>query len=631
MSTELDRIIARLSKSLLKWQALKDEISRDLLLSGIPGADTYTRNTKIALQDITLILQQAYRQGQISKSLYAIEKVSENADNLLPPGSGLNEVRSLFQEIIELRKSDPRYQGRITGHVAILKKRTAKPEIKPAESVAGLDARLVEWGIPFVNRRDEITAIIASKAPTYYILDGPAGFGKSRVLEALKHEFSDRSYVCGYAKANANSVLTDIIRSLLKDINPDLPVKSVDEVLSTEEPRIMAELFCQLLRNYYFSSNANTLLSSDGQTEYNGVVLLFDDINLLLDKSTQNIKAKMLLQEFVPAVQESLNSREEFARGDKRFRVITAGRYIASQNDIRPSSSVAVTILGPFTFEFVHQTVKNMLAAKKATDETIQQLAAHLLYLTGGHPDCLIKTIDLYKQQDAGRPDIFIRSNAGAIWDIVHKEIELVRGGIPDHLKDIFMRMSVFRVFNTRMLKMLLEGSEIIYEKDATSLGDELTSTYLYMRERRTIRDAITRRLLVLELRHTQTDRFPELCRAAYDLYLQSMSDKESSIWAKECIYQFIQQQPDLSSDPKKREQVEKELYEKILKDVLSVYTKDQEDPIVEIDTLLKEFEEDKDFQFSLNYCFRDRLYSEEPYYRLVGYINNWKSEAVNG
>jgi hypothetical protein len=243
----------------------------------------------------------------------------------------------------------------------------------------------------------------------------------------------------------------------------------------------------------------------------------------------------------------------------------------------------------------------------------------------------LIKAINLYKQQDAGHPDIFIRSNSQAIWDIVHKEIDQVRQGIPEHLRDIFMRLSVFRVFNTRILKTMLEANEVVYYKDATSLSDELTSTYLYVRERRTIRDAITRRLLVLELRHTKTDQFPQLCQTAYDLYLQSMSDKESSIWAKECIYQFIQWQPDLSSDQKKREKIEKILYETVLKSVLATYTKDQEDPIEEVNTLLKEFEEDKDFIFSLNYCFRDKLYNEEPYYRLVKYINEWKSEAGNG
>jgi hypothetical protein len=170
--------------------------------------------------------------------------------------------------------------------------------------------------IPFTNRQDEMELILYSLAPAYYLLDAPAGYGKTELLKELERRFGERGWVVAYVSVEEKDTLSGLVTALAKRL--DLDANSI----LAQSVRLPPGLCL---------SGALKLQREDDITK-KGLVLLID-----LEKRPSLPIVKELLGGFIPNVQENLCTLEFFASKHNRFRVILAGRHLAARQEVKES------------------------------------------------------------------------------------------------------------------------------------------------------------------------------------------------------------------------------------------------------------------------------------------------------
>jgi hypothetical protein len=223
-------------------------------------------------------------------------------------------------------------------------------------------------------------------------------------------------------------------------------------------------------------------------------------------------------------------------------------------------------------------------------------------------------------------PQMFLDLFSDDIWDnIVSQKDDDIFKGIPEHLLTVFNRLSVFRFFNTKMLTQLIKKDIIKYKGDAPDLEDELTATYLYNREKRLLRDAVTRRLLVLRLRHnTEAQQFAKFCQEAYSMHLEFLKDErlqDRELWAIECLYQALQQHINSIKEREQRSKLKTPFFDEIVPVVVKSFVMEQEEEEQELEALVYEVDRDWELRFTVNYYLRDESYTEKPFAELKNKI----------
>ncbi|HEY7414285.1 MAG TPA: trypsin-like peptidase domain-containing protein, partial [Ktedonobacteraceae bacterium] len=71
--------------------------------------------------------------------------------------------------------------------------------------------------VPFTNRQDEIKLITSSLAPAYYLLDAPAGYGKSKLLQELQKRLYEQKWFSVYLvldSPNLNKLAEAVVEKL---------------------------------------------------------------------------------------------------------------------------------------------------------------------------------------------------------------------------------------------------------------------------------------------------------------------------------------------------------------------------------------------------------------------------------
>jgi len=388
--------------------------------------------------------------------------------------------------------------------------------------------------------------------------------------------------------------------------------------------------FGQELLKRYFPETSDS-------PKYKGVILLIDDVGPQFPEVTRRI-----LEVVIPAIDETLRMNHHLNKSNT-FRVILAGRYLAHFN-----ASLIPTLpwqlnpipLGPFDYKVVWKTAQKVLKG-----ELIEQTSAHILHLTGGHPDCLGKVLKFCVNNPA-EPETFTQLYSEQIWEeIVSKQVREIRDSIPVELRDICDRLSVFRVFNTEIIKKLMKAKAFQYAKDEYGLKEDLGETYLYdTSQERYVGDAIVRRMLVLHLRHNDSvSNFVSFCAEAYTM-CQSLLEKRNGIqdrnmWALECMYQALQKNVDLIKTLEKRLELRKAFFEITVPDVLesfvlgskrrkkSTVAIDSREVTQELKSLIHSMNQDWDFRFTVNYFLRGKSYDDKDklFTKLLDIVGSWK------
>ncbi len=458
--------------------------------------------------------------------------------------------------------------------------------------------------VPFTNREDELNDILSSIAPAYYLLDAPAGYGKSTLLGELRKQFTERNW-----------------RSVYQVLDSSLELDKLAEIVA--DKLSISSLLSSPINDQSAGNRLGSALRENWEKSQDkakeGFVLLID-----LDKAFDNSELLVrLLKEFVPDIQESLMSIQPFDHDDNRFRVIIAGRYIFNRlsiqiSDIIPSS---LRYLTPFKYNVIQNSAYRYL--KNYNFKQTQQIAGHLLYLTGGHPGCMAQVLQQYKESGM-KPQNFLEKYREKIWDdIVRPVFACIDAEFPTTLGiGTFMRNNVLRYMDWNTMRKLADMLKIPeqwvdIEYNVYHLSDMLTGAALLNKNKETnlYHDDITHRLVCLGLRHDHKDEFLQLCQMAQTICEESLREPlnpNPHKWAIEYLFQFLQQHAFHISNAEQRRALRKILITEELTKVLRLLN----DGRIEEEqrrNFLDSIENDWEFMFTVNYFLRDADYNDDP------------------
>ncbi|MCP4112465.1 MAG: hypothetical protein GY749_44220 [Desulfobacteraceae bacterium] len=152
----------------------------------------------------------------------------------------------------------------------------------------------------------------------------------------------------------------------------------------------------------------------------------------------------------------------------------------------------------------------------------------------------------------------------------------------------------------------------------------KLTATYLFERKGYLVRDDITRRLLVIQLRDSDPGQFSEHCQEARKIcanLIQNSKVRNPERWTIEHLFQSLQKDAAIIQYPEQREKLRETFLDKNVSEALQLFT-DRDDILVERlqeerDSLMRMMDEDWEFCFTVNYYLREDEYNEQPYNKL--------------
>jgi hypothetical protein len=497
-----------------------------------------------------------------------------------------SEVKRLEQELADLEGQLP----------------LTPPENPPPSPAAPL---------PFTNRQDEISRILSPYAPAYYIIDAPTGYGKTKLLLELERRFQADWWKCAYISVAETDTLESVIaelRTRLGAASPTMP-EGVPQGLQL----------------------GLSLASQWTENPKNGVVWLID-----LEKKPSLPLVQQIFTELIPAVDVCLRSLEFFRNKHNRFRVILAGRYIAMRPEVRKGDTPKTVLqLSPFDYEVVCDAVRDYL--KGRASGVAEQLAAHIFFMTGGHPDCVTQVIQRYSQVVGYAPDTFVSLLGDQIWKEIVRPVALdLRDGLADSTKELYKvvgRLCVFRYVDYEILRHMKDEWKDIAIESEYDLADELTATYLLDWKDRVLRDDLARRILSIAAQREDPLDFARLSRQAQELCADRMRDPNTprpEIWFIEFLYQELQQRAhQLSqSHAQQRQGMLYEFLNARLPQALTILLEERQVPSrsfhIEQSALAQALDKDWEFRFNLNYHLRGEQFNQDPYTALLNGIDNW-------
>jgi Trypsin-like peptidase domain len=479
-----------------------------------------------------------------------------------------------------------------------------------AISIEALDRVWPEQAhVQFTNREDELTLILSSSAPAYYLLDGPAGYGKSTLLRQLEKEFSSRKWRCAYLVLNSALDLEDLAEAIAEKF-------SISGMLSNSRTDESAGL------------HLGSALRRNWDNSQEGIVLLFD-----LDKGfSHSDLLEKLLKEFIPEIEESLKNIPPFVSGDNRFRVVIAGRYLFSfynQLSVQILPLVpSLRYLTPFKYDVIQNSTR--LYLKSYPFPLANQIAGHILYLTGGHPGCMAKVLQLFEER-GGSPETIMGRQKDRIWnEIVGPVVSNIEAGFPTPFGvHKLMKNNVLRYMDYAALREvvnLLEISEVqqANDFDEIDLSDTLTGAALLNWNEYLLHDDITRRLISIGLRTRKGDEFVELCRKAQKICEERLLDETTpnpDKWAIEYLFQYLQQHASLISRLEHRRELHDNLLSQELPKVLQWLATGRR-AREQQGHLLRSIDRDWEFMFTTNYYLRGTEYNDRPIRELKTEVN---------
>jgi hypothetical protein len=481
--------------------------------------------------------------------------------------------------------------------------------LKRYPSVLGLSTSpAANLHVYFTNRQDEIDKLTSSStsAGQYFLVYAPAGYGKSELLVEVSKRFDEKSERWDHALVVIDKGMT------IDDLTGEIAQKLGVTIPSGARTRWGSKLGSALIRHYQQNHTVNLALLIDLTHGYPVEVL------------------SQIFDEFIPDLWESLSSLDSFSEKKSLFRVILTGRNLVTSSEIRSLKSnlpLTYQALSPFTYEVICDTVRKYLI--RFNPRHISQLSAHILYLTGGHPGCIANALSNFR--DLGvTPDKFLAEHGRTVWkNIVYPVAEQVFSSIPDcdnGLGVIVNRLCIFRNVDNSILDKALGFSSLeqhLRVRDACDLSDKLTTSYIFRKEGRYLKDDIMRRLLVIRLRNQLPDFYAQYCKDAIEMCrarLEETNIPHPERWVVEYLFLSLQKFAGrnlLDSDVCREMRNE---FDELIEDGLTLFLDKRNIPEAdkpdEISALLSEMDEPEnwEFRFLINYCFRDNQYTEQPF-----------------
>jgi hypothetical protein len=481
----------------------------------------------------------------------------------------------------------------------------------------------------FINQIEAIEEAMRPFYPPYRIIQGPAGYGKTKLLNKLKENYSEKEapWECAFISISEKETTDSLILKLSEALG-------IVELLNRNPNLTINKRFSNAL--FIKWNEIITEERTGNNPQKKGLCLLFD-----LNKRPFETILSSLFSEIFPPIQEYLFSLGAFKSKEKKFVVIIGGRYLSRFSDTwkNTSSPIAPIIieLKPFTFDVIRQATKQYLV-NLDNNIIIDELAVYLSFLTGGHPGCVFSILELYEQKGLSIPLQFFSEYNEKIWvDIISKPISETYKDMPQTpvwLPEVFERLSIYRKIDEVILNRLMDEFNLSDKViDAYQLADLLTTTYLINRHEHILKDDITRRLLVIGLRHKKPDDFPKYCRNARDIYEEktrndSVTSIEPAHWAIEYLFQCLQQYSPIIHDSELRQEIRKTFFNKEVPHILDLLIQNRnitsKNITWELQVINDALEDDWEFKLYVNYYLSDSQISVAPFQELRDHITKY-------
>lgn len=544
--------------------------------------------------------------------LAAIDKQARNPDNrvipvILPGGddkdvserlflsqrawvdfrSGIDDEDALMRLVAGIKGVSVREMGR-----------DVNTSSHSSDSHTGVDERLNQrTRLKFVNHHEIIRFIYAKQAPPYHLIDGPAGFGKTMIVRKLQSYFRDDNWRTAYVGIDHKRTLDDITKTIADEL---------DIVVDEFSGRALAKAFYE----------------QKVHKEDSGLVLFFDvEMNTRhkfeKDWVQANKTIERLLRTTIPDIASELQRLGFQSEMHSPFRVVVSSRYIMRDLPEKLSLKLAPSQLEPLKYKHIRIAVKYFLEASgiHETNSEINQLTAHIMYYTGGHPGCIAEILDLYRNEEMLPLNKFFEDYEQKIRAIVRQEIDDLRFGIDDKLRDVFDEISIYRFVDTDILKKYVEDKKYQYLNfsDEFALSDELFRTYLMgnWSEGYFLKDSITRKLMPLLLLREKGYRFSvslqepiQICKARLEQEHAQLPHK----WLVEYYFQYLQQYLGKIQDVKVRAQIREEFFSHIIQDGFDLFA-NRHDVRRFRNAMIEALDSDDELEFTINYYLRGDEY----------------------
>jgi|GEM_PF-6440457 hypothetical protein len=474
----------------------------------------------------------------------------------------------------------------------------------------------------FKNRDILVQELTSQKCPPYRLITAPEGYGKTELLMHVMKCLQKLQWRCAYASISEHENIEDLEKNL-----------AISFGFSMKEGQKLS-----------FGESLGTLLHSNWNTwqspPQKGIVLLID-INRCTPSKQRFNEIFNEIDKFKLKINECLKQLQFFHNTEKSFRVVIASRCLIDlplyNKDPKP------LILSPFDWQVIQETVTEYLQPRGMTTESIDLLAGHLLYLTGGHPRGIAESLKAYRNGDY-IVNSFLENYGVQLWERTLKYCRnQIRESLVKENNDLYKsieKLSIFPILNsTWILKEATRrfGKFDFPFTDHFKLNTELAKTSIFTRDKTVIKDGMTRRLLAIGLlKESSPEKFQEICREAAQIcwdyidYLKSQNNSAvAGTWAMQYLFQCLQQHAGfINFDDHSlsyRQTISKNFFDNTVKAVIDIFCSKDQDKIHAHDflcTLKSEIEDDWEFQFVVNYYLRGEQYNDSPYTSLIRQID---------
>lgn len=458
--------------------------------------------------------------------------------------------------------------------------------------------------VDFIDREFELQKACGHYPAPYIVFIAPSGYGKTALLRAIEYKHQQDNWWCVYTDAPAEiESARDLAYAIAQQagcigLRPSTDITKIGYILAGY---ICAQIHVR---------------------DIPGALVLIDSIERLPESDIEPFFNDFLI--VMTSQFERLN-----------IRLCLAGCYHGSwwRNTVRKKEFHS-TLLALFPFKEVKNAVFSLSlshAISEHDEDTLALYAAHMMHITGGHPECVARLI---QQVDVKHPaeQVF---RQGVCREIVVAVANEIREAVPSHLRHVLDVLCVFRRYNYRLLQQMIQSGLIEYIQGAEKLEEELTATHLVRRESGFIEDQTVRRVLAIRLRLEEPQRFIELCTCARDIYAQdilSPTSRRPEMIAVECIYQDLHLAFYQGTQTASERQELRALFladDGLIHKYMETLLAKPDAPDMKADFLaLLQSRRDWEFQFAVNFFMRGASYTDEPYISLLQRMDEFFADA---
>jgi hypothetical protein len=436
--------------------------------------------------------------------------------------SGFDTRPEVLIEIQQIRDQEiPALQAQLTAAAGPAVDEHARAQFDDISLRAGRLTAL-HGGIRFINREVELKELTHPLAPPYILVEAPAGYGKSFLLERVRGELEKAGWIVCLIDLSNNTAATREKMTFLRTVYGCLPDDAIEDKsipLPERADRALSSLGSRLVGH----------MTAGGKP----LALLLDGVEAIRKPAF----AKWIRDKFI----YELGERGQ-GPADSRFRCIVAGRYIAETwQDQRGKYTLARERFGrpirlsPFTFEVVLEAVARLARDRGLHDlprEAREHVARAVLIISGGHPQCLVNLlVEISVEYDLNPWHPLLDDLRELFERHVEQSCYAIHYDMPEELAELYPFLCLFRCYNEASVQRIVDwadGRQLLgqkAERDPAKLLRLLTQKgyAVWSRERRYFVDDVSRRMIALQTRLRRPQLAAALNQIALDSYDQSL------------------------------------------------------------------------------------------------------------